>query len=280
MNKNFLMVAAVSIFLVLACGFLFWQDKIEGRSQGQKNGSSQGQDQEGKNNSQFKSVINQFKNPDLLLPDLIILEPEDLYIQTNGNKKLLRFSTRFANTGDGPLELKGVSDPEKEVVLALQVAYDKNGSSDNLPVGEFILHPEHDHWHFNNITLLELWTLNNDNSLNKVLATTNKTSFCIQDWEVYEPEQDRAVADPAYEICDDNVQGISEGWLDYYSAETEGQELDITSVPDGQYAVRLTIDPDNLIIEANEDNNQNTVNVEINGSEIVKVSHRGQDNSN
>jgi subtilase family serine protease len=55
------------------------------------------------------------------------------------------------------------------------------------------------------------------------------------------------------------------GWGDTYEATVPGQHLNLTSVPDGRYALRSTADPDNLLVESNERNNDVIVYVEITG---------------
>ncbi len=250
----FIIVAILLLFLFIIIGFL-------GQNQNDSISSVKARKEQG-------LLQPSPLDPDLLLPDLIILEPEQLYLQFVGDRKKIRFSTSFANIGQGPLELQGDADIERNVTHALQRVYVKDGFFEEFLVGEFVLHPEHDHWHFNDITLFELWSLKDDGQLDEVLATTNKTSFCIQDWEVYNPKQ---AAEQAYKQCIAGRQGISVGWADVYTAEIEGQELDITGVADGRYAIRLTIDPDNLIREVNDDNNTYTGYVVIEDLLIRKV---------
>lgn len=208
-------------------------------------------------------------DPNLLLPDLIILPPKELYIQTSGNQKKIRFSTTFANQGEGALELIGESDPISQTTQAKQIIYKKDGSTTSRAVGEFIFHPEHDHWHLENVNAFELWTIDAENNLQEKLASVSKISFCIQDWEIYSIETAKK---KIYQQCNQEKQGISIGWADVYAADVEGQELDITNVNDGQYAIRSLIDPDNKILESDEDNNDNTVLIELKNNSIIKIS--------
>ena len=52
-------------------------------------------------------------DPDLLLPDLHSLPPENLQIETDARAgtRQIRFSTTTINTGAGPLDMRGTSNP-------------------------------------------------------------------------------------------------------------------------------------------------------------------------
>jgi hypothetical protein len=62
-----------------------------------------------------------------------------------------------------------------------------------------------------------------------------------------------------------NYQGIQAGWADVYGASYANgaplpcQYIDVTSVPPGSYIIQMTINPDNLIAEANTANNTTLV---------------------
>lgn len=191
----------------------------------------------------------------LLLPDLQVLPPNQLFIEGVLGIKKIRFSTTIVNQGSGPLELIGKYNPETNKIQATQVIYTKDGKIETKEVGEFIFHPDHDHWHFERFNIFQLWTYKPDGSLDQLLASTEKTSFCIQDLEMTSPKVTRTPKAIVYDLCNQEKQGISVGWADKYEADVEGQELEITDLPDGEYAVLSRVDPDNLIEETNEGNN-------------------------
>lgn len=66
-----------------------------------------------------------------------------------------------------------------------------------------------------------------------------------------------------YNGCGGQIQGVSPGWEDIYEATFDGQELDISELPDGRYAVRITADPDNQVPELDKSNNSIVVYIEI-----------------
>jgi len=205
-------------------------------------------------------------DPDWLLPDLQVQTLDNAQIVSGANnKRSLRFPGTFINTGDGPLELAGSPDKETNTIRATQRVFKKNGSPDEKLVGNFIFHPTHNHWHFENFVEFELWSLKSKAELDQKIIGTGKMTFCIHD---YAPLPDSYPGKPeniVYPWCDSSadIQGISVGWEDTYKSDVPGQELDISSLPDGKYAFRSIVDPENLIIEKDERNNSSVSIIEI-----------------
>src|SRR5688572_11355204 len=50
-------------------------------------------------------------------------------------------------------------------------------------------------------------------------------------------------------------QGISVGWADVYDSIYDGQWIDVTTVPNGNYFLEVTLDADNVVQESNDANN-------------------------
>jgi subtilase family serine protease len=101
--------------------------------------------------------------------------------------------------------------------------------------------------------------------MHEKVATTDKITFCLTDYAI----ADEAIApEPQFLECSWEAQGISEGWVDTYDASLPGQELDITSVLDGNYILRTVLDPDDRLRESNETNNEELVPVSIAGMSI------------
>jgi len=206
-------------------------------------------------------------DPAELLPDLQPMATRELYIEGEGDARVLRFSTTVLNDGQGPLELVGEHRPDEGIIVASQRTLLRDGSFIQREVGRFVFHPEHAHWHFQDFTLLELWTLGVDGEPGDLALSTGKSTFCAVD-EV--PEAPDA-SEPAYFTCGDGVQGISAGWSDTYGAEIAGQELPLGALPDGEYVLKSVVDPVNRLAEADEDNNALTERVRIAGAGIAVI---------
>jgi hypothetical protein len=63
--------------------------------------------------------------------------------------------------------------------------------------------------------------------------------------------------------CNDNVQGVSEGFLDYYGAYTPGQEVSICGLPAGMYRLVVTVNPAGWFLESNYSNNVGWASFEL-----------------
>ena len=205
-------------------------------------------------------------------PDLIAMESRlgrDLSIDNSeiSGRSLLRFSTEVANQGAGPLEIWGgqTSGNTQEV---FQRIYNADGSRDRL-AGDFVFHDSHGHVHFEGFANYSLLDINNDD----IVATGGKTSFCLIN--IRQPFSDAtANADRVHgrggNSCG-QIQGISVGYSDIYSASLPDQWIDITDVADGTYWLSMTTDPDDVIQETDETNNDARIRIIINNGSVSVV---------
>ncbi len=207
----------------------------------------------------------------LILPDLVPTTPLEIFIRSAGSSKALRFSTTFYNQGNGALEIVGHTDKARGLTYASQYVYEEGGPGLYRDMGQFVFHKAHNHWHVDQYVFYELWSINGENKADKLLITTDKMSFCIWDENAHDLSIDKAPQGRIYaRSCNGRQQGMSVGWSDTYSAATEGQEVDITNVPDGTYIFRSIINPDKKIAETNYDNNSVDITIEIKGKSLVR----------
>lgn len=179
---------------------------------------------------------------------------------------MLRFSNSILNSGPGVLKVLGRSDSSTSTTTVTQHVYNVDGTFEEHAAGVFAFHPDHDHWHLGNFALYEVWSLDSDGDLDEVVAVTDKVSYCLMD----ETRSDlpNAYPEPTYTLCDQTIQGISPGWIDTYEHNTPGQIVDITDLPDGVYALRSTVDPDDQLREMDNSNNAGTVYFELSASDL------------
>lgn len=145
-----------------------------------------------------------------------------------GLRRLLRFSTMTPNIGESDLIL---GDPTAAT--------------------GFEFAPCHNHFHFNGYARYELV-----NGIGEVVAVGHKQAFCLLDSMPVLPD-----APPFQFHC--GFQGLTRGWADIYDSSLDCQWVDITDVPDGDYLLRISINPDQVIDESNYDNNTVEVPVSI-----------------
>jgi len=210
-------------------------------------------------------------DPDLLLPDLVTTVPNQLYIEEplgGGSGRELRFSTTLVNRGTGPLSLLGSFDEMTGDASAIQVIRRRDGGEVEHFVGKLSLDPAHGHYHLNDFFIFELWTYGPRGALDQLVATTGKITFCLLDVVRADPAPPSVAEAPEFIECSWRQQGISAGWSETYEATLPGQQLDVTDVPDGRYAVRARIDPDGLLAEMNKRNNSLIFYIEITGNEV------------
>jgi hypothetical protein len=238
----------------------------------------------------------------LLLPDLVALEHRNVTFQTpldfgfeppptpgdscfgsekdeEGAQTCLRFDQVFANTGEGPLEVRFQlpHDPASDDRSVLQRIYrsDGAGSYEDRSAGEWEYHPIHDHYHFTSFGISRLWaTQDGRRAGDAPVRSSRKVSFCIVDIEIEawgEPGTGPrsysfpACVTPTETSADSDVlvQGMSPVWADVYDWFLPDQYVEVTGVPDGVYLLETVADPDNAIHEANEANNCGSVYVRL-----------------
>src|SRR5688572_23052529 len=174
-----------------------------------------------------------------------------------GRRRLLRFSTTYANSGAGDLIVGAPAD-----------------------------HPElfefsscHGHYHFKEYADYRLWTpadyaewqslrsatspdrlsrdlLASQPDLAARMVRGDKQGFCMIDIVQVEP----GAPGPNFTNCNTD-QGISVGWADVYHKTLPGQYIDITGVPAGVYWLEVEVNAEHLLEEANYANNSAAVQV-------------------
>ena len=214
--------------------------------------------------------------PALLLPDLQVWPPFDLSVQHlpwNGRRRL-RLAITFWNSGRGPLELQGVFDSASGQTQVWQQIHAEDGSVQQYSAGEFVWHPEHGHWHFEDFAVYELWSVSAKGALERVVATSGKVTFCILETNVVDADRPDFSGRRAYAICGPNRQGLSVGWGDTYASDLVGQMVDVTDVSNGVYALKVTVDPHNRLTEASDSNNAAVAYIEIKNKRVYVFEDR------
>ncbi len=214
-----------------------------------------------------------------LPPDLVTLaiQQEDLVIQVEGKRTLLRFTNEIGNRGNGPLEVypsaeslncDGDGDPANDRDASQRVFADSNGSGGFERGGDAIaserkfgcmrFHAAHNHWHVLDIAGYELRREPSD----KLFRRTRKVGFCLGDARLAFPSaitpqiSTYPMNPPEQTGCQSmTTQGISAGWADAYLLALPGQEFDITGLPRGHYCLISRADPTDVLDELDEANN-------------------------
>ena len=179
---------------------------------------------------------------------------------TSNGHLLLRFAAVNTNVGLGPLELRagGINGTGQEVN---QRVYRSDGSFYDRLAGTMTYHPQHNHFHFNNFALYTLTSVANSTGSGQ---TSEKTSFCVEDTTQIDLSLPGAPRSGVYVTCNPDVQGLSVGWGDRYGPNLDGQSIDITGDPEGDYDLKIETDPSNQLVETNESDNVSCLRLHIN----------------
>ena len=223
------------------------------------------------------------KAPDLtsLYPDLRTVVPQHLNLVNQQQNEFLRFSNGIANTGGGPWAMRPDPplDQATSTVTAIQEirsngAYYKCGEQPKqvtycytvlaeYPTSIFAYHPSHNHWHINDVALFEVRKGSPTGPV--VGGNSIKTTFCLIDW--YKLEDNSPTTERVFFDCYTSYQGISVGWVDQYHQATDGQQVDLTGVPNGNdYYLVSTSNAERVFLEQDYTNNTAWVKFTLSGT--------------
>jgi hypothetical protein len=206
------------------------------------------------------------------LPDLRTLDPSDFEVRVQEGELRLLLTNTVWNGGDGPLEMRPEHDEEAGVTNAFQLLFteDEQGNLVQLPeehpAGSFEFHENHDHWHFQDLARYRLVAMEADGSRGEEVASSDKIGFCMFDQMQVDPTLPNAAPDPRYSgfACDQNTNvGYSVSWGDEYAYNFADQNIVIDGVPMGRYWVVSNADPEKLIEETNDHNNEAQTAIEL-----------------
>jgi hypothetical protein len=177
-------------------------------------------------------------------------------------QRCLRFSSGFSDLGPGRFEVYGSSStpvaPEGGPLY--QVVYRSNGTSYTRRAGTFMFHVPHLHYHVMGIAQFYIYRVLAPGKLVSA-GTVLKEGFCLGDVKIFNwysfaqdeinPESpDNCEPTPESDGSWRVYEGIDPGYEDVYVWQTSGQFVDFANDPDGYYLLRVVVNPDNYILEA------------------------------
>ena len=198
------------------------------------------------------------------LPDLVPLPPDDVVIaasERDPDRPALRFASSTANRGEWPLDLvsTGTTDDDGRGIVRQCISWSApHVCSERKRAGVFVYHGAHDHFHLARFARYELRRMSPSGAIDLtpggLVAGGQKVSFCLIDESPDELGRHPfyAAPNPLYASCSrrDGTQGLSPGWKDTYDRDVAGQEIPLRGIPDGYYAVVVTLDPDRNLYQS------------------------------
>ena len=222
-------------------------------------------------------------NPDVveLLPDLDQQPPTDLEVRSDHGRYGLWFTSATDNVGIGPLIVSGLRPSSAITMSAVQRVRLSDGGTRTYPkVGYWRYNhsADHSHWHLLRYQRYELRAQSG-----KVLVRDRKSGFCLGDRYGVAPGRvlnriRRAVFVGFCNLHEPEALrvdgGTSVGFADRYHSHLDGQNVDITNVPAGDYALVHKTNTQLLIRELRYSNNAASVAIRLtrrNGRPRVRV---------
>ena len=211
-------------------------------------------------------------SPDVveLLPDLDQEPPTDLEVRSDHGRYGLWFTAATDNVGIGPLIVSGFRPSSAITMTAVQrVRLSDGGARTYTKVGRWRYNHsvDHSHWHLLRYQRYELRT-----RAGKIVVRDRKSGFCLGDRYGAAPGRvlnriRRAVFvgfcnrhEPESPTVDG---GTSVGFSDRYHSHLDGQNLDITNVPAGDYTLVHKTNTQLLIREQRYSNNAASVAIRL-----------------
>ena len=224
-----------------------------------------------------------------LYPDLRTVVPDHLNLVNQQQHEYLRFSNGIANTGPGPWALR--PDPPigtAAITNAIQEIRSSNAQFlcgtqpkpsdpcytvvEEQLVSTFEYHPTHNHWHTADVASFEV---RQGSPTGQVVGGNSiKVGFCLLD--LYNLTGNAPTSEKVFWDCYTSYQGISAGWVDQYHQSTDGQQVELTGVPDGaDYYLVSTTNPTSVFLEQSLTNNtawvKFTLSADSNGNRKVTI---------
>jgi hypothetical protein len=195
------------------------------------------------------------------LPDLISDPPRPAFLKElrgdDGQAQLvLTFDGYVHNIGTGPLDVVG--NPQEPGGMVQRVREGGEWREVSTPTVRYETDDGHNHFHLIEAVDYVLW----NESQGSQTAAGSKIGFCLVDSEQIEPGTEQDYSEELDNFCqEDNPtatslrMGISSGWRDVYDATTTLQWVDVSFTAPGRYWIGAITDPNDEIVESNEDNN-------------------------
>jgi hypothetical protein len=212
----------------------------------------------------------------LLCPNLRIGPPADLYVQYGYGRQLLRATSDVRSRGRGPMEVRGQRSGW-HTMRTKQRIYRAGGGHLDVPSGATLrftgvgAYFGGSYWKVHQLARFELRRIGPEGKLGGVVRVGPKLNYCLRDLERTRPGR-RSPDSRHYPGCNQNpyqdrvTLGTSVGWSDIYPADYDKQWINVAGLR-GCFAFTMTVDPQHLLFESNESDN--------NSQRLVRLPFRG-----
>jgi len=230
-------------------------------------------------------IASQIKGPPGALPDPAALAASKFGYDLQRGRARISFSSIVANFGEAPISLFGKRKQKKSTTMpGWQYLKDMNGNLSRRSTNGFVWDRRdgHKHWHYNKLAVYELLSMDGD-----VLRRSSKVGFCFMPTTAllinplpgpvgsgtgfgYGADSDLSVSCGQRDSKRVSM-ALESGWGDEYFQGIAGQSLDVTSLPVGQYRLRITVNPEGDLAESNPANNVSERLIELGGTGLGRT---------
>ena len=224
-------------------------------------------------------------------PDLKVLTPPSLISIGNPtpSTRELRFSHITWDAGAGPLEIRPTYNPATGQSWAVQRLYTRTGSGGlsmvmDVPIAIPLYWVPPSDYRFP-MSGFGLYSSDVNGSIGTLVAASPKVNFCMTadtgvGGVLAVPNTPSSSAYPEVDCTDPNgILGLSVGWGDQYDYTDPGENIDITSLPDGVYWLRSIADPYHLLQDSSPANNVTDTQVRITGNTVTFLQQLNPDST-
>ena len=206
--------------------------------------------------------------PRAALPDMVPLPSWGIQLQvTHKNKHHpavdhLNFDSTVAIDGNSPLDVQGFRSGSGPVMHAFQYFFLHGKIIGRAPAGTMLFDnaPDEQEWHFQQFAQYRLLDASKTTAL-----LSHKEAFCIAPTNAYDLLRPGAPWQPdEFGLGEGNCgestalwvhERLPLAWGDTYTQDQDGQNFNVTSLPNGTYYIEVIANPEKVIHETNMANN-------------------------
>jgi hypothetical protein len=187
-----------------------------------------------------------------------------MYVDSYGGRVRLHATSDVRSRGLGPMELHGRRDGRRSMKVNQRIYRRGGGQIDvrtdaSLHFTDVGAYFGGSYWKVHQLARFELRRAPSGAAFGPVLRTSPKLNYCLRDLERTRPGA-RSPSTRHYPGCNQNpyrkriTLGTSVGWSDIYPADYDKQWIDVSGLR-GCFVFSMTVDPNSLLYESNENDN-------------------------
>lgn len=195
------------------------------------------------------------------LPNLAGLPAFDISVRRAGARDMLLFAATVFNAGPGPLIIEGYRSSPRLVMDGWQFLRRDGEDVAAVPVSklEFDQREGHSHWHFRDFAEYALVRADG-----RMVRRSPKEAWCLAPTDQIDQLVPNAEIRPGNPLlataCGDRSavqvrEVLDVGAGDTYTAETPGQAIDVTTLPNGVYFLSIEANPGKVVRETTTGDN-------------------------